>query len=194
MVNLIGVSGSLRRGSFNTALLHAAKAALPEEAALEVRTLHGIPLYDGDLEKLDGVPAAAQALKSAIVAADGLLLATPEYNNAIPGVFKNGIDWLSRPPGDIQLVFGGKPVAVMGASPGRFGTVLAQSAWLPVLRTLGTTPWFGGRLALSQASSAFDENGAIKDPAMQEELRRFLRGFVDFVKRTPKPLTSARET
>jgi chromate reductase, NAD(P)H dehydrogenase (quinone) len=135
------------------------------------------------------MPPIVQALKSAIVAADGLLLATPEYNNGIPGVFKNGIDWLSRPPSDIQLVFAGKPVAVMGASPGRFGTVLAQSAWLPVLRTLGTTPWFGGRLALSQANNAFDESGAIKDPAMQEQLRHFLRGFVDFVKRTPKPLS-----
>ena len=94
MVNLTGISGSLRQGSFNTALLHAAKAALPEEAALEVRTLHGIPLYDGDLEKRDGVPPVVKELKSAIVAADGLLLATPEYNNGIPGVFKNGIDWL----------------------------------------------------------------------------------------------------
>jgi chromate reductase len=193
MVNLIGISGSLRQGSFNTALLRAAKAAVPDEAALEVMTLHGIPLYDGDLEKRDGVPPVVKELKSAIVAADGLLLATPEYNNGIPGVFKNGIDWLSRPPGDIQLVFGGKTVAVMGASPGRFGTALAQSAWLPVLRTLGTIPWFGGRLALSQANNTFDESGAIKDPAMQEQLRHFLRGFVDFVKRTPKPLSGAHQ-
>ncbi len=189
MVNLIGISGSLRLGSFNTALLRAAKAALAEEAVLDVRTLHGIPLYDEDLEARDGVPAAVEALKAAIVAADGLLLATPEYNNGVPGVFKNGIDWLSRPPGDIKLVFGGKPVAVIGASPGRLGTALAQSAWLPVLRTLGTAPWFGGRLAVPQARSAFDEGGAIKDPAIQEQLQRFMRGFVDFIKRTPKPVS-----
>jgi len=78
-------------------------------------------------------------LKEAIAASDGLLLATPEYNNSIPGVFKNAIDWLSRPPADIKRVFGGKPLAILGASPGGFGTVLSQSAWLPVLRYLDST-------------------------------------------------------
>jgi chromate reductase, NAD(P)H dehydrogenase (quinone) len=188
MINLLGISGSLRQGSFNTALLRAAKAALPVEAGLDVRTLHGIPIYDWDLEERDGIPPIVTALKAAIVAADGLLLATPEYNNGIPGVFKNGIDWLSRPASDIQRVFRGKPVALIGASPGGFGTLLAQSAWLPVLRTLGTSPWFGGRMMLSHAPSVLNESGAIKDPAIQEQLSHFLRGFVDFVKRTLKPV------
>ena len=81
------------------------------------------------------------------MAADGLLLVTPEYNNSIPGVFKNAIDWLSRPSADIPRVFGGRKVAVIGASPGGFGTLLSQTAWLPVLKTLGTNPWFGGAAA-----------------------------------------------
>src|ERR1700690_282890 len=114
MITLIGISGSLRQASFNTALLRAAQAALPPEAKLELRTLHGIPLYDGELEARDGIPPVVSALKSAIMAADGLLLATPEYNAGLPGVFKNGVDWLSRPASDIPRVFGAKPVAVIG--------------------------------------------------------------------------------
>jgi chromate reductase len=82
-------------------------------------------------------------------AANGLLLVTPEYNNAMPGVFKNAIDWLSRPPQDIPRVFGGRPVALMGATPGGLGTVLAQTAWLPVVRALGMQPWFGTPLSVS---------------------------------------------
>jgi NAD(P)H-dependent FMN reductase len=187
MTGLIGISGSLRQDSFNTALLRAAKAILPPTAGLEIKTLHGIPLYDADVEARDGIPASVAALKAAISAADGVLLATPEYNNGIPGVFKNGIDWLSRPPSDIQRVFGGKPIALVGASPGGFGTFNAQSAWLPVLRTLRTNPWFGGRLMLSHASIVFGEGGAIKDPAIQEQLSQFLRGFLDFVERSPRP-------
>jgi hypothetical protein len=83
------------------------------------------------VETADEIPERVSALKEAIVAADGLLLATPEYNNSMPGVFKNAVDWLSRPPADIGRVFGGKPVAVLGASPGGFGTILSQNAWLP---------------------------------------------------------------
>lgn len=83
------------------------------------------------------------ALKDRIAAADGLLLVTPEYNNSIPGVFKNAIDWLSRPASDIGRVFDGKPVGLIGATPGGMGTPFSQTAWLPVLRTLGTRPFFG---------------------------------------------------
>lgn len=182
MIKLLGISGSLRRASFNTALLRAAAALLPDDATLDLRTLHGIPLYDADLEASEGIPAAVTALKDAIAAADGVLLATPEYNNGIPGVFKNGIDWLSRPPADVKRVFAGRRIAVIGASPGGFGTILSQNAWLPVLRTLGTHPWFGARLMVSRAGSVFDDGGAIKDAAVQEQLRQFLQGFVDFVR------------
>jgi len=110
-----------------------------------------------------------------------LLLATPEYNNSMPGVLKNVIDWLSRPASDIPTVFGGKPVAVMGASQGGFGTILSQNAWLPVLRTLGTKPWFGGRLLVSRAQTVFDEHGSLKDEAIGKQLEQFLNGFVQFV-------------
>jgi NAD(P)H-dependent FMN reductase len=182
MIKLLGISGSLRRASFNTALLRAAAALLPDDATLDLRTLHGIPLYDADLEAKEGIPAAVTALKDAIAAADGVLLATPEYNNGIPGVFKNGIDWLSRPPADVKRVFAGRRIAVIGASPGGFGTILSQNAWLPVLRTLGTHPWFGARLMVSRAGSVFDDGGAIKDAAVQEQLRQFMQGFVDFVR------------
>src|SRR5579859_780788 len=130
MKTIIGLSGSLRKDSFNTTLLRAAAKLAPEGVRVEVRTLHGVPLYDADVEEASGVPEAVAELKDAVAAADGLLLATPEYNNGIPGVFKNAIDWMSRPPADIKRVFGGKPVALMGASPGGFGTTLSQAAWL----------------------------------------------------------------
>jgi chromate reductase len=183
MSTVLGLSGSLRAGSFNTALLRAATGLMPAGSSLELATLHGIPLYDGDAEARDGIPAAVQALKDRIVACDGLLLATPEYNNGIPGVLKNGIDWLSRPATDIARIFGDRPLAVMGASPGGFGTILAQNGWLPVLRTLGTRPWFGGRLLVSRAGQVFDAAGEMVDEKMKAQLQQFLRGFVEFVGR-----------
>ena len=182
MTKLIGISGSLRRGSFNTALLRAATELMPDGANLTVETIHGIPLYDGDVETAEGLPERVSVLKEAIVSADGLLLVTPEYNNSMPGAFKNAIDWLSRPPADIGRVFGGKPVAIAGASPGGFGTVLSQNAWLPVLRTLGTVPWFGGRLLVSRAGSVFDDAGRITSDTTKEQLRQFMGGFVAFVR------------
>ena len=117
-----------------------------------------------------------QQLKDRIAAADGLLLVTPEYNNAMPGVFKNAIDWLSRPPADIARVFRGKPTGVIGATPGMGGTILAQAAWLPVLRVLGVLPWFEGRVIISGAGKVFDEAGRIVDAATSERLRVYAEG------------------
>lgn len=136
MLNIIGMGGSLRKGSYNTALLRAAAESSPPTTKVEIVSIDGIPLYNGDLEEELGLPASVRTIKDKIASADGLLLATPEYNNSIPGVFKNAIDWLSRPVSDIERVFGNKAVALMGASPGRGGTRLAQVAWLPVLRPL----------------------------------------------------------
>ena len=181
MTRIIGISGSLRHGSFNAALLRAASELMPQGAELVVETIRGIPLYDGDIEVADGIPARVQELKKLVASSDGLLLATPEYNNSIPGVFKNAIDWLSRPPADIKRIFGAKPVALVGASPGGFGTILSQNAWLPVLRTLGTKTWFGGRLLVSRAQSVFDETGKITDDAVKKQLQQFLLGFVEFI-------------
>jgi NAD(P)H-dependent FMN reductase len=184
MATIVGISGSLRRGSFNTALLRAAATRMPAGSALDVRTLHGIPLYDADLEAAGQFPEAVTALKQAIIAADGVLLVTPEYNNGMPGVFKNAIDWLSRPPAESGKVFGNRPFAVIGASPGGFGTILSQAAWLPVLRTLKTRTWFGGRLMVSRANDVFDESGALKDAAVGEQLQAFLAGFARFASPT----------
>ena len=180
MTTIVGLSGSLRSGSFNTALLRAAAESMPAGAQLEIGSIKGIPLYDGDVEKASGIPDVVAALKERIVAANGLLLVTPEYNNSIPGVFKNAIDWLTRPAADIPRVFGGRPVAVIGASPGGFGTLLSQTAWLPVLKTLGTRAWFGGRLQVSRAGDVFDASGKLVDERIREQLRKFLDGFVKF--------------
>lgn len=181
MATLIGMAGSLRVGSFNAALLRAATAVMPQGSRLDTADIKGIPLYDGDTEAKQGIPPVVAALKDRIAAADGLLLATPEYNNAIPGVFKNAIDWLSRPPSDIPRVFGNRPVAVIGASPSNFGTILAQDSWLPVLRVLGTQPWFGGRLMVARAGTQFNEQGELVDEKVRDQLQQFMHGFVDFV-------------
>jgi len=183
MTHLIGLSGSLRQGSYNSALLRAAAAYMPAGSTLTIASIRGIPLYDGDDEAAHGVPDVVARLKDQIAAADGLLIATPEYNNGIPGVAKNAIDWLSRPAADIGRVFGGKPVALLGASPGGFGTVLSQNAWLPVLRTLGAELWAGGRMLVSRAGQVFDANGSIVDAKIDEALRRFVEGFVNHLRR-----------
>jgi len=183
---VLGISGSLRRGSYNTALLRAATGLMPQEATLEVASIRGVPLYDGDVEA-QGIPASVSQLKEAVVAADGVLLVTPEYNNSIPGVFKNVIDWLSRPPADARRVFGGRRFAIIGASPGPYGTTLSQSAWLPVMRTLGVQLWTGGRLMVSRANTVFDESGTLKDATTEEALKQFLLGYVTFLRRTPPP-------
>ncbi len=181
MAAIIGLCGSLRRGSFNLMLLRAAVDAAPPGTSIEPESIRGIPLYDGDVEAEHGVPAAVQRLKDRIAAADGLLIVTPEYNNSMPGALKNAIDWLSRPPGDIPRVFRGRPVALMGATPGPGGTALSQAAWLPVLRTLGMRPWFEGRVLMSGAGKAFDADGRIVDGATRDRLGTFLEGFAAFV-------------
>ena len=182
MTKVLGISGSLRRGSHNSALLRAAVQLMPPDSMLEIASIRGIPLYDGDVEA-QGIPAAVTALKDAVIAADGVLLVTPEYNNSLPGAFKNTIDWLSRPAADAKRVFGGRRFAIIGASPGAFGTVLSQAAWLPVMRTLGTQVWSGGRLAVARAAAVFDEVGNLKDTLIEEQLRQFLAGYVNFLRR-----------
>jgi len=177
MATITGISGSIRRASLNAGLLRAAGALTPDGIAFRIASIEGIPLYDADVEASRGLPPSVVALKDAIAAADGVILATPEYNNGVPGVLKNAIDWASRPSSDIGRVFGGRPVAVIGASPGGFGTVLAQNAWLPVLRALGARPWTGGRLMVSRASGLFDGDGELTDEATREKVRDFVAGF-----------------
>ncbi|MNS01804.1 NADPH azoreductase [compost metagenome] len=183
-MRLVGLSGSLRAGSYNSALLREAQGMTPPGVELVEGSIRGIPLYDGDVERDQGLPEAVVALKELIADSEGLLLFTPEYNNGIPGVFKNAIDWLSRPASDIERVFGGRPVAVLGASPGPFGTVMSQAAWLPVLRTLGTAPWFGARLLIPRAGAAFDAEGRLIDEDARRRLERFIGGFAEHCRAT----------
>jgi len=100
---------------------------------------------------------------------------------------KNAIDWLSRPAADISRVFGGKPVAIIGASPGGFGTIFSQNAWLPVFRTLGADLWAGGRMLVSRAGNVFDASGTIVDNRINDALRKFLEGFVTHVRARSNP-------
>lgn len=179
MSKIIAISGSLRKASFNTGLVEAAADLFPGQ--VELGSIHDIPLYDADLEKASGVPQAVATLKDQIAAAGGIMIATPEYNNSIPGVLKNAMDWLSRPPSDIERVFHGKPVALTGATPGGFGTTLAQTAWLPVLRTLKTRPWFEGRLMVSGSGKLFDEHGKLVDDQTRDRLKAFVGGFIRFI-------------
>ncbi|RQP04510.1 MAG: NAD(P)H-dependent oxidoreductase [Paracoccus sp. BP8] len=172
---ILGLGGSLRRASFNAGLLRAAAELAPEGVEIPIGAIRDVPLYDGDLEAASGLPGPVRALQSQLSAADGLLLVTPEYNNGVPGVLKNVIDWMSR--GEGLAMFVGKPVAVIGASPGGFGTILAQNHWLPVLRTLKTELWTAGRLMVSRAESVFDDQGNLTDDKTREQLRKFLAGF-----------------
>lgn len=178
MTEIIAISGSLRTGSFNTALIKAAAEMFPDE--IQLASINGIPLYNADFENEQGIPAVVADLKDRIGDADGLLISTPEYNNSMPGVLKNAIDWLTRPPADIPKVFGGKPVAIMGASPGGFGTVSAQSAWHPVLRTIRARPFWGERLMVSRAGDLVDDEGVLTDEATREKVEKFVGGFIDF--------------
>lgn len=175
MTTILGLCGSLRRGSFNAGLLRAAAELVPEGVTLQSGSIREVPLYDADLEEAEGLPAAVLTLQDQLAKADGLLMVTPEYNNGVPGVFKNAIDWMSRGPG--LKLFVGKPVALIGASSGRFGTILSQAHWLPVLRTLRMRPWLDGRLMLMHAADLCDEAGNLTDERSRERLRKYMADF-----------------
>jgi NAD(P)H-dependent FMN reductase len=180
MTSIIGLCGSLRRGSFNGMLLRAAIEMVPSGTAIEPESIREIPLYDADVEEEHGMPPAVERLKNRIAQADGLLIVTPEYNNSVPGVLKNAIDWLSRPGDDIPRVFRGRPVAIIGATTGAGGTGLSQAAWLPVVRLLGMRPWFERAVLISDAGKVFDSDGHVIDAATQRRIGAFVEGFAAF--------------
>lgn len=166
-MRILGLSGSLRRGSHNTALLRAAAMALPPGVELEVFDgLRDLPLYDEDMD-VQPAPAPVARLRQAIGDADGLLIATPEYNGSIPGGLKNALDWASRPFPDNALR--GKPVAVVGASTGLFGAVWAQAEVRKVLG-IGGADVLDGEIPVGQANLAFKADGRLDDPDLRRAL------------------------
>ena len=186
MTTIIGISGSLRKGSYNSDLLRAAVETAPEGCTVDVTTIRGIPLYDGDVEENEGIPKIVEEIKGRIEKADALLLVTPEYNNSVPGVLKNAMDWLYRPPQDRARIFGGKPVGLMGASLGPLGTVNAQTAWLPVFRVLNMRVWFGKQLYAGGAMNLFDESGNLVDENTKKRVASYMTAFAEYVE-TQKP-------
>ena len=182
MPPILGISGSVRRGSFNAMLLAAAAQSIP----IEIASIADIPLYNGDVEAEHGLPESVRALKERLASAAGLVIATPEYNHSIPGVLKNAIDWLSRPNRDIPRVFGGLPVAIMGATPGRGGTFLAQAAWLPVFHALGVRLFNARAIYLSNAGAMFDQNNVLSDPDTRTRVDKFVHAFAEFVAKNPR--------
>jgi chromate reductase len=171
MRTILGVSGSLRRDSWNTKLLQAAAELLPP--GFELRPYEGlkaIPPYDEDDDR-EPAPAAAADFRAAIAGAEGLLFATPEYNSSVPGQLKNAIDWASRPLATNPIR--NKPVAVVGASTGAFGAVWAQAELRKVLAATGARV-VDGEVALGHAPTRFDEDGRLVDDQIREELREVM--------------------
>jgi chromate reductase len=166
-VRVLGISGSLRRDSYNSGLLRAAAELLPPGAELEVFDgLKAIPPYDAD-DDGEFAPAAVAALRGAIAEADAVLIATPEYNASIPGVLKNALDWASRP--HATNVLRGKPAAVVGASTGMFGAVWAQAETRKVLSTIGARV-LDRELPVPEGAERFDAGGTLRDLEVEEQL------------------------
>jgi chromate reductase len=171
-IRILGLSGSLRSGSHNTALLRAAAMSLPSGAELEVFDgLRDLPAYDADLDTPETEPASVARLREAIASVDGVLIATPEFNGSIPGALKNALDWASRPFPDNALR--GKPVAVVGASTGLFGAVWAQAEVKKVLGIIGADV-LDGELPVGQASGAFGDDGHLVEPDLRNALEELL--------------------
>jgi chromate reductase len=176
--NVVGFAGSLRRDSYNRALLRAATELAPPALHIVISELDGIPLYNGDIEAV-GVPPSVVQLREAIRQADGLLIATPEYNHGVPGVLKNTIDWLSRPPRD--SVLNGKVAAVMGASPGITGTARGQSQLRQAFVFTNTYALLQPEVLVGRAHEKFDANGHLVHEATRDFLATFLQRFTDLI-------------
>jgi chromate reductase len=174
-MKILGISGSLRRGSYNTSLLGAAAGLLPADVEFELwGGLKEVPPYDED-DDTEEAPAAAAALREAIAGADAVLFATPEYNSSVPGQLKNAIDWVSRPLATNPLR--NKPVAVVGASTGAFGAVWSQGELRKVLAATGARV-VEGEVAVGHAPSRFDEDGRLVDENLLEQLEEVVAVLV----------------
>jgi chromate reductase len=178
-LRVVGFSGSLRRGSFNSAALRAVKAMAPADLAIDIFDLSPIPLYNDDIRTQDGYPDGVQSFRDALKAADGVLIATPEYNYSIPGVLKNAIDWASRPP---EQPFDGKPIAILGASPGALGSARAQYHLRQCFIYLNGQVMNRPEVMIGAANSKFDADGNLTDQGTADFLKKFLAAFADHIR------------
>jgi chromate reductase len=176
---ILGMSGSLRKGSYNTMALRAAQKLAPAGAAVETFDIAPIPLYNEDV-KAAGFPAPVQALREKIAAADGLLIVTPEYNYSIPGVLKNAIDWASRPP---NQPFNEKPIAIMGASPGMLGSARAQYHLRQCFVFLNGMLVNKPEVMINAANTKFNEAGELTDDTGRKLIGDLLQSLVNHAKR-----------
>ena len=176
-LRVLGIAGSLRAGSYNRALLRAAQELAPEGVEIATFDLAPIPPYNAHVEA-KGHPASVAALKAAIREADALLIATPEYNRSIPGVLKNAIDWASRPPTDSPL--NGKPVAVMGASTGSFGTVRAQNHLRQVCLAANMLPLNRPEVYVTRAADKFDSAAKLVDEPTRQRVAQLLQALAQW--------------
>jgi len=179
-INLIGISGSLRKGSLNTGLLRAAVELLPEGVHLDIYSLRQIPPYNYDMEAA-AYPEPVRDFKDRIRAADGLIIASPEYNFSISGVLKNAIDWASRPPKENP--FSEKPAAIMGASSGPYGTARAQYELRKVANGLNMLVMNRPELMIANGGQKFDADGNLTDPEARERLRKMVEAFAVWIRR-----------
>jgi chromate reductase len=177
---ILGFAGSLRVASYNRGLLRAAIDVVPEGATLDIFDLNGIPPYNMDLES-ERWPEAVVALKQEIAAADALLIATPEHNYSFPGVLKNTIDWASRPFDDSP--FEQKPVALVGASTGRFGTARAQASLRPVLAAVNCQVMVTPELFVPSCRDRFDLDGNLTDESIRERLSALVSALIEWTRR-----------
>ncbi|MGA2556989.1 MAG: NAD(P)H-dependent oxidoreductase [Verrucomicrobiota bacterium] len=176
---ILGIAGSLRRESYNRAALRAAKQLVPEGVTLDIFELDGIPAFNQDEEK--NTPAKVVELKQRIRAADALLIVTPEYNCSVPGVLKNAIDWATRPYGD--SAWSGKPVAIMGASPGMLGTARAQYHLRQIFVGLNVFPINQPEVMIGNAAEKFDAQGKLTDEPTKKRIRDLLQALTLWTQR-----------
>ena len=179
-IRILGVAGSLRQRSLNRGLLRAAQALAPEGMTLDAFDLLAVPLYNGDVEAA-GDPEGVAAFKAAIRAADGVLFVTPEYNHGVPGVMKNAVDWASRPPQSAAL--SGKPVGIIGASPGATGTARGQSQLRQAFEFTNSYCLPQPEILVFRASEKFDAQGELTDEATRKYLARYLEALAAWVRR-----------
>lgn len=174
-MHILGISGSLRKESLNTAALRACGEWLPPGVTMSVFDLSPIPLYNEDV-RAQGLPAPVAQLREQIRAADALVIATPEYNYSMSGVLKNAIDWASRPP---DQPFDGKPIALIGATPGGLGTSRAQYHLRQVFIYLNGQVLNRPEVFISSAPSKFDAGGKLTDAGTAEHLSKMLIALSD---------------